>query len=149
MFLAYAGWGTRFVQTPLSRNGRSNPYEKDYFLSGIDFLMKEVLNPTPNLAWEKSCFLSIEWIQGCWVSLDKSPTLRPLRSVAVAMLYVVLIDAYNINITRSWCLPIDMDGVLFVVDFEDGLAISVWRDKATGHINLKLKIEKFIKAKPF
>jgi hypothetical protein len=55
----------------------------------MDSLVKEKTNLIPHFTWEKSCFLSTDWCQGCGILEDKWPTFT-LKSVAVLHLHVVL-----------------------------------------------------------
>jgi hypothetical protein len=65
--------------------------------------------------------------------VDALPTLGQLELVAVLRLNVVLREEYNTDILQVWYPSIDMQCILFDVEFENGLSISVLKDRATCH----------------
>jgi hypothetical protein len=73
--------------------------------------------------------------------------LGPLESVAVSGLTGKFRQAYNTDILQVWYLSIDMPSILLHMEFEDGLSISVLKNRATCHKNLQLGIEKFLRVK--
>jgi hypothetical protein len=56
-----------------------------------------------------------------------------LKVVAVLGLGVVVREAYNTCILQFWHLSIDMHFILSYVEFENGLSISVSKNKAACH----------------
>jgi hypothetical protein len=54
-------------------------------------------------------------------------------------------EAYSTRIAHIWSPTIHINCILFHVEFEDGLSISVLKDRATRHKNVQLKIIKFLK----
>jgi hypothetical protein len=59
------------------------------------------------------------------------PTLGPLESVAVVGLSGEFREAYNTGILQFWYLSIDIHFIVFHVEFEDELSISVMKYTAT------------------
>jgi hypothetical protein len=94
------------------------------------FALSEMINPPSNSACKKVCFLSAKWCKRCRVFLDKLLFLRAFESVAVWELCVAWMDAYNVGRARFWHRVIDMDYILFRVQFQDGSSISLLRNRA-------------------
>jgi hypothetical protein len=65
--------------------------------------------------------------------VDDLPTLGPLITVAVLRLNKVFIEAYSTGILHVWYHLIDMHFIVFRVQFEDGLSISVLKTEAHTH----------------
>jgi hypothetical protein len=59
--------------------------------------------------------------------------LRPLESVAVSRLSIVFREAYSTGILQVWYLSIDIHFILFHEEFEDGLSILVFENRAAYH----------------
>jgi hypothetical protein len=91
----------QIFKTPLVRKkGCTIPHEKCFFLLDMIFLVKEIISLTSKLTYRKKCFLSIVCSQGCWVMVEKLPSLGLLESSAVLGLTVVFREAYNIDILQ-------------------------------------------------
>jgi hypothetical protein len=58
----------------------------------------------------------------------------------------VLKEAYNMGVLRLGYLSIDIRCFLFHVEFEDGLSISVLKNRPTQYKNSQLEIVKFLKS---
>jgi hypothetical protein len=56
-------------------------------------------------------------------------------------------EAYSKDIVQVWYPSIDINFILFHVEFEDGLFILIWRERATRYKNWGLKIVKILKNK--
>jgi hypothetical protein len=80
---------------------------------------------------------------------DCSPTFGPLESGAIVKLHVVIKKAYNTSTLQVWYISTDVCFILFHVEFEGGLSISVLENRATCHKNLQLEIEMFQKVQMF
>lgn len=65
------------------------------------------------------------------------------KTVAVWGLCVMLTDAYNQEIVRSWYRSMHIDYTLLKVKFKDGLTISVLRNNQTHHKSLECEIDSF------
>jgi hypothetical protein len=77
--------------------------------------------------------------------MDELTTLGLLESVAVLGLCVAFKEAYNTGTLQVWYPSIDIPFVVLHLKFEEGLSISVLKNRATRHINLQLEIGKFLK----
>jgi hypothetical protein len=59
--------------------------------------------------------------------------LWPLETVADSRLGVVFREAYSTGILQVWYLSIDVYFILFHMEFEDGLSILVFENRAAYH----------------
>jgi hypothetical protein len=73
--------------------------------------------------------------------VDKLSTLWPLESVSILGLSVVLREAHSKGAFQVWYHSIDIHSILFHVEFEDGLSISVLKN-GNWLQNLQLEIVK-------
>jgi hypothetical protein len=71
------------------------------------------------------------------------------HSVALLRLCVVLTDTYNIKVLCSWYRSIDVDCILFHVNFEGGLSMSVLRNRATSWSSKPMSFQKSCNFKNF
>jgi hypothetical protein len=67
------------------------------------------------------------------------PTLGPLESVANLGLSVVFREPYSASILQFWYILIDIRFILLHVEFEEGLSISVVKNRATRYEKLQLE----------
>jgi hypothetical protein len=75
------------------------------------------------------------------------PSLLPLASVAVFGLRAVFRRAYNTGILQVWYLSIDMHSTLSHVEFEDGLSVSVLKNRNHSPYKITAGNEKNLKKK--
>jgi hypothetical protein len=68
-----------------------------------------------------------------------------LESDAVLGLNIVFRESYNTDILQVWYHSTDIHSILSHVEFEDGLFISILKNRATRHKILQLEIENFLK----
>jgi hypothetical protein len=77
--------------------------------------------------------------------VDKIHTLGCRETIAILKLSVVLKDAHSTDILQVWYHSIGIHFILLHVKIEDGLSISVLKNRATCHKNLELEIVKVLK----
>jgi hypothetical protein len=65
--------------------------------------------------------------------MDELSTLASLKSVPVFGLAEVFTDTFDAGVLQVWYPSIDIHSTLLHVTFEDGLSISVLKNRATCH----------------
>jgi hypothetical protein len=75
------------------------------------------------------------------------PFLIPLQSLPFWGFLVAFNDAYNTKMHRCWYQSIDISCIVFLVKFEDGLSISVWKNKQLSTKKLGFKTDEFSKSR--
>jgi hypothetical protein len=77
--------------------------------------------------------------------LIKLPILGLLETIAILGLGVVLKGAYSTGMLQVWYHSIGLHFILPMLEFEDGLSMSVLINRATRYKNLDLEVVKFLK----
>lgn len=135
----------KIFQSPIFDKRTEHPSWKVLLFLRHEFSCELDRSPYFKLYMKKDVLPTIVWCQGYWVSLHKLPSLVTFQTVAALKRCVHFTGVGVIVIPRFWCLPIDIDCVLFHVKIEDELYISVERNRATHYKKLELEVEKSTK----
>jgi hypothetical protein len=123
-----------------------HPWKEPRFI-GPEFFCKRNRQPTFEFHMKMGILLNY-WMVPKMLSLNEWATnFWGPESVAVFGLGAVFSGACNIYTLPFWNLLIDIHSILFHVEFEGGLSLSVLKTRATCYQNMHLRTVKFLKKK--